>query len=280
MDYNAINYLVIAAIGLVSLFLFLMMYQVDWAGMGKRLQKRRDAVEVRLKNRSKGYFSYTRIDDELRGRGVYYMFGEDAVNPVTWLILKFVISLAGAGIGISLAGSLAGALLGPVAFFMPDILVKASNDKDNEDMMMDIKRIFDTLKIQTVGSVHLTNALLECYMVVSNVRLKRELQKMSAYILGTNDIATGVERFQSRFENRYIDSLCMTLVQAQENGSSVQLLDDLSERIANMQDAMNMAEQQRLERKIQAFELMVLAVSLLGGIYFLAVSFSISASSF
>ena len=56
------------------------------------------------------------------------------------------------------------------------------------------------------------------------------------------DIYEALDRFQSRFDNRYIDSLCITILQALESGQALALLGDITEQIKDMEETV-------LERK-------------------------------
>ena len=44
-----------------------------------------------------------------------------------------------------------------------------------------------------------------------------------------------LERFQGQFNNRYIDSLCITVMQAMESGQAVELLTDIADQIRDME---------------------------------------------
>lgn len=265
---------------LIPLAIFFIIIKVDWAKRAISLNDRAHKnIEGKLKTSNKKYFSYDRIDTMLHAKGIYYMLNGE-INPVTFMVLKVAIALIFGMVGFSIIGWIGTIIAGVLGFFILDILINLSNESDNEDMLMDIKRIFDTLKIQTKGSVHLSNALLECYMVVSNKRLKKELQKLSSYILATNDVPTAVKNFNAQFQNQYIDSLCMTLLQAQDNGKSVQLLDDLSKQIANMQTALNIKEKDRIERKTQFYEILIFAGLIAFCVYALATNLMTSLLTF
>lgn len=281
MGYQEIHVLLLVCMGMMAFALFLALYLIDWQKLaGTMTDRTADLIEGRLKSTSGGYFSYRRLDQYLRAMGMYGAFGEAVVNPVSFLALKSAVALVLFTVGYSLYGWILAVLAGILGFFVLDLLIQWSNDSDNEAMMLDLKRVFDTLRIQTAGSVHLSSALLECYLVVSFPRLKKELQKLSVYILATNDLNGAIERLNGAFRNRYVSSLCMTLTQALENGSSIQLLEDLSGQIADMQAAMNLKEQERISRKVQRYELMLFAGILVYCVYTLAVNMSSGVAQF
>lgn len=273
MSYGTVHTLAILVAILISYICFLLISKVDWLKiMGNGAESFSDNLELSLKSSNTGYFSYHRIDDMLRQSGIYYDFGEDIINPATYIILKFALAFIMFFVGLSLSGIFLGLGFMVVGFFMMDIIVNVSNESDNDAMMMDIKRIYDTLKIQLNGSVHLTIALIEAHIVVANPRLKSELQRMSATVLSTNDVVSSVRKFNSNFKNPYIDSLCLTLIQGEQNGNTVQLLRDLSQQIADMQTALNLKEQQRVDTKVQMYELLIFLVVIAFCLYVMAVS--------
>lgn len=220
-------------------------------------------TETNISNKlkkSKGYFNYTKIAEDLKKHGIEYMFG-DAANPFVYLMVKLFFAILVLAVGISLgtgvSAILLGIVLGIVGFFAPDIVVRVINDVDNDEMMSDIKAIFDTLKIQTKSGVYLSYSLCECYMIVENPRLKRALLDMTSDIIAKNQIEPAVNEFNSKFENPYIDTLCVTIIQSMESGKSAQILEDLSTQISDMQRAVNIKEKEALDRKVQLFEILI-----------------------
>lgn len=111
-----------------------------------------------------------------------------------------------------------GSFLALAGFFIPDIYAKVSNNSDNEKILLDIRGIFDTIRIKTEGGMFLTSAIMECYKNTRNRRLKQALFEMNAQIIAKNDIRETVDVFNSKFKNKYIDTLCVILKQSLEAG--------------------------------------------------------------
>jgi len=254
-------------------------YKTNWQTVTKSANdKLQDRIydllkEDEIKNENKGYFNLERIDYYLRSHGGYFMF--KWLNPASFLMIKSVLALLTfvllllmikTNIVIVLICSTVGAIAG---FFAFDLLIDTSNNEDNDNMLSDIKTIFDTLRTQTKAGVFLTNSLAECYMIVGNDRLKDALLDMTNKITIQNDIEDAVKDFNKKFDNQYIDTLCITILQSMESGKSVQILDDLSKQIADMQSAINIKEQEKLDAKIQVLELLIfvgLVISVLYGL--------------
>ena len=50
-----------------------------------------------------------------------------------------------------------------------------------------------------------------------------------------SDLVTALSDFQQKFDNRQIDALCITLIQAGESGQAVDLLKDMGEQLKDME---------------------------------------------
>lgn len=275
-----VNYAKIFFLLLVPILVTVFIYKTQWgvlAGKANTKVKKSvlDMLEVneekdRIKNK-KGYFNLERIDSYLRSHGGYFMF--DWLDPFTFLMIKCGLALLFFAVGVSLIKGnlflavLVSAVLAVLGFFSFDFIINVANDSDNDDMLTDIKSIFDTLKIQTKAGVFLSYSLCECYLIVKNARLKAAMLEMTNKIVIKNDIETAVTEFNKCFENSYIDTLCITIVQSMESGKSVQILEDLSKQIADMQHAINIREREKLDSKVQLLEIMVF-VGLIGAVLY------------
>lgn len=264
---------------LIPVIVAVFVYKSQWGVMAKNVNaKVKKSVLDVLENteaeditkNKKSYFNLERIDTFLRSNGGYYMF--DWLEPFTFIMIKAGLGLLFFIVGLSLGGTLAiglvlGIILAIIGFFAFDFIIKVANDSDNDDMMDDIKSIFDTLKIQTKAGVFLSYSLSECYLIVKNARLKAAMLEMTNKIVIKNDIETAVTEFNKNFENSYIDTLCITIKQSMESGKSVQILEDLSKQIADMQHAINVREREKMDSRIQALELGVF-VGLIGAVLY------------
>lgn len=274
-----VNYVKIFFLILIPVIVAVFVYKSQWGVMAKNTTAKvkksvLDALEnTELEDKEKNkksYFNLERIDTFLRSNGGYYMF--DWLEPFTFILIKFGLGLLFFIVGISLGGSIViglvlGVILAIIGFFSFDFIIKIANDSDNDDMMDDIKSIFDTLKIQTKAGVFLSYSLSECYLIVKNARLKAAMLEMTNKIVIKNDIESAVTEFNKNFENAYIDTLCITIKQSMESGKSVQILEDLSKQIADMQHAINIREREKMENRVQILE-MGIFVGLIGAVLY------------
>ena len=220
-------------------------------------------IQHRLKQRKTGQFSYREIDRKLKSKGAYYVLQEH-INPAIYMVIKVLTTLLFVFMSLSFSNNVILIIaLGTLGFFLFDILLAFSNNNDNEEMLSDIKDVVDILKIQTNAGIHLSESLITCYRTVKNKRLKYELIELVNNIMLTNDIETSIRSFNTRFDNEYIDMICVMILQAQESGYSVQIMKDMSTQLSDLQKAINIKRQESLDRKVQLLELLVF-VGLLG----------------
>lgn len=201
------------------------------------------------------YLNFDKLNLYLTQYGIKFMFG-DKIDPIGYLGIKFASAFLFCIAGLEAVGLMLGIgfwILGFVAF---DFLIKFSNSQDNDKMAKDIRSVYDTLRLQTKANVYLLQALSECYLCVQSERLKAALLKLTSNIIANSEIDEAIDEFNIQFKNNYIDSFCIIIKQSLESGKSVQILEDMSNQIVDVQKSIEMKERQALERVIQLFQLL------------------------
>lgn len=261
------------------LFVFLVM-QVDWEEKISAVNDAGSDFAGRILKKSKiDYFRYDSIQRFLNSKGAVYLFGNLA-TPVNYMILKILIVLLMFMTGMSLGGVLPAFLVGFMGFFVPDLLLTISNNADNDEMLTDIKCIYDTLRIQTKAGVYLSASLSECYLACSNRRLKSALLELTNDINTRRDMEDALERFHDKFDCGQIDLFCIVIRQSLESGKSVKILEDLSLQMNDLQHAINLKAKEALERKVQIIELLIFIGLLAVTVYSLGMEVMTSVLSF
>lgn len=224
-----------------------------------------ETICMRAKNTKKGFFEYERWDQYLKVNGAAYHYGT-WINPVSYMALCLIISLGGLAIG--LAGGLIYGIVACIAgLFLPGLLLEHMNKRDNEKMLTELDLVYSALVIQIRAGVYVTDALAECYGSVSQVRLRDALQTLSSDIVMKADLDNALEKLQSQFNNRYIDSLCITILQAMESGQAVELLGDISEQIKDMEINLQQKKKEQLNRSVTFYQLGIFALILVLVLY-------------
>lgn len=202
-------------------------------------------------------WDYERWETFLRVNGASYHFGK-WINPVSYTTLCLALTGAGFVIGLrfGLPVGLAGAVL---AAFLPGLLLERMNRRDNEAMLTELNLVYNALAIQIRAGVYVTDALAEVYGNVRQVRLRDGLETLAGDIVMKADLDQALERFQGQFSNRYIDTLCITILQAMESGQAVELLGDIADQIKDMELTIQSRRKERLDRSITFYQLGIFA---------------------
>lgn len=213
-----------------------------------------------LRERGKRSVWYQRTEKWLRKNGAVFHYGRK-IDPARFLAVRIVLALLGllALSGVSIWAGAGGAA---ALFFLPALLLDYLNRRDNERMLPELKLVYHALEIQIQAGVYVTDALSECYGSIQEQRLRRALLDLAGDIVMKADIYEALDRFQTRFDNRYIDSLCITILQALESGQALALLGDISEQIKDMEETVLERKKGALDRSITFYQLGVLTVVL------------------
>ena len=246
---KVLRILVCALIAVLLISIYLM------SGQKKVLLRAYENICMQAKKQN-GFFDYERLEKYLCGN----------VNPVSYSGLCLVSALFLLVIGLSW-GIVAGLFGAGVGFFLPGILLEYMNKKDNEKMLTELNLIYSALSIQIRAGVYVTDALAECYGSVSQIRLREALQNLSGDIVMKADLDSALERFQGQFNNRYIDSLCITILQATESGQAVELLGDIAEQIKDMELILQQKKKEKLNRSVTFYQLGIFALILVLVLY-------------
>lgn len=82
-----------------------------------------------------------------------------------------------------------------------------------------------------------------------------------------SDVDSALEKLQGKFDNRYIDTLCITILQALESGQAVDVLNDIAEQIKDMEAALLDKKKTNMDRSITFYQLGILTAILIVVIY-------------
>lgn len=222
-------------------------------------------VCMRARSSPKDFFDYERWENYLRIHGASYYYGT-WMNPVTYMALCIVIGLVGLTLG-GASGVLVGLVCAVLGAFLPGILLQYLDKRDNEKMLAELDLVYSALSIQIRAGVYITDALTECYGSVTHERLRDALQNLSGDIVMKADLDQALERFQGGFRNRYIDSLCITILQATESGQAVELLGDIAEQIKDMEITLQHKKKEQLNRSATFYQLGIFALILVLVLY-------------
>lgn len=218
-----------------------------------------------LLNRKRVKLDYQRLNNFLKQNGAKFHYGK-WIEPIKYLAIQIILAVLGLLIG-SVQGNIWGIFAMILSFWLPKFLLCYLNSRDNEKMLPELKLLYHALAIQIKAGVYVTDALAECYGSVHEVRLRNALLELSGDIVMKADVEEALERFQGKFDNQYIDSLCITILQALESGQAIELLSDIAEQIKDMEAAVLERKKAALDRSITFYQLGILAAILVVVLY-------------
>lgn len=244
----------------------LLMAAVTAFGSGREflLKTYEDVYGGLVKSRS-SLFDYRKTEAYLRKNGAVYHFGKKT-GPIGYMMLRLLAGGCGMLLGTvwKLWAGLPAAIL---CYMLPDLLLVHCNNKDNERILPELKLVYHAISIQIRAGVHVTDALAECYASVRKGRLRDALLSLSGDIVMKADVEEALETFQGKFDNQYIDALCITVLQALESGQAVELLSDIGEQMKDMESFLMSRKKANLDRSITFYQLGILAAILVIVLY-------------
>lgn len=243
----------------VSVFVLLLLLRRS-AGREKKVLRAYRELKGFLKEKGEAGSLYQSYKGWLVRNGACFHYGP-WVEPVRFSALCLILGLAGLLAGMA-GGGWCGALFFLGLLLLPVVLLSYLNRRDNERMLPELKLVYHALEIQTRAGVYITDALAECYGSVQEKRLRKALLELAGDIVMKADVSASLEKFQGKFDNRYVDSLCIIILQALESGQAVELLRDIGEQIRDMEEAVMEQRKAALDRRITFCQLGVLTVVL------------------
>lgn len=216
------------------------------------------AVCMQVKESKGLQLNFKKCQAYLKSHGAAYHYG-NWMNPLTYWLLCVLLAGVGLILGVGF-GLLATLVFGTLGAFLPGILLEWMNKKDNEEMLPELKMIYAALAIQIRAGVYVTDALAECYTCVKQKRVRDALLVLSADIVMKSDLDEAFERFQSAFSNVYVDTLCITLLQAMESGQAIELLGDIGEQMKDTESLLQAKKKEQLNRSAVFYQLGIFAV--------------------
>lgn len=217
--------------------------------------------------REKGRNTVWYLDTErmLKKMGASFHYGKK-IGPGRYLAIRLLCAFAGFCVGNAVS-TVCGLIFMTFMWMLPMLLLSYLNKRDNDRMLTEIKLIYESLAIQIRAGINMSDALMECYSGVRERRLRGALLDLASDLVVKSDIFSALEDFQGKFDNRYIDSLCITMLQALESGQAVELLGDISEQIKDMENSAMEKKRGKLDRSITFYQLGILAAMLVVILY-------------
>ena len=241
------------------LALFMVIYFSRTYHPVKALQKTYIRIDGLL-HEKKRFFDYQETSLFLQEHGASEHFGK-WIDPVKYLAIRLCLAAVGfiLGIGYHPFLAFAGVVIG---YQLPVIALLYLNNKDNDRMTLQIQTLYSLLQVQIHAGVPMADALAESYQSFPAGRLKNALQDFSG-TLYMGSFERALEDFNHKFDNGFIDSMCVILLQARESGQAMDLLRDISKQITDMQAALQLKKKEKLNQ-LTTFCLLGIMAAMIG----------------
>ncbi len=241
--------------------LFLLLARLQWLYHPERIVLRTfQEFSGFLKKRKTAELWYQRTRRWLIKNGAVFHYGK-LIEPMRYLSVRIVLAAVGF-VSLLSVSIYAGIAMAAGLFFLPNGMLLYLNGKDNERLLPELKLVYHALDIQIRAGVYIMDALTECYGSVQDKRLRAALLDLASDIVVNSDAFTALEQFQEKFDNRYIDSLCLIILQALESGQALELLGDIGEQIKDMEETVLERKKSALDRSVTFYQLGILAAVL------------------
>lgn len=219
-----------------------------------------EVICMKARNEKHSWWDYEKWEDFLTANGAGFHYGS-WMNPVSYMALCIVAGISCFTVGTWYSVWIGGAtaLMG---IFLPGILLEYLNKRDNERMLTELDLVYSALAIQIRAGVYVSDALSECYGSVKHPRLRSALQDLCSDLVMKSDLGNALESLQRKFNNKYIDTLCITIMQACESGQAVELLGDIAEQIKDMELLLQQRKKEQLDRSTTFYQLGIFVISL------------------
>lgn len=130
---------------------------------------------------SKGYTGWAeKTERKLIRNGAKYHFGK-TITPMKYLTGRIVLAFLGA-ISLLKIGCGYAVLAATVLYFLPELLLIYMNERDNRNMLTEIKLIYQALEVQIRAGIYVADALTECCQSVKGRRLQQALIECSCAV--------------------------------------------------------------------------------------------------
>ena len=251
--------------------------------LGLRISPKKAAIMayellcMKAKKEKRPWWDYDKWDAFLAANGALFHYGR-WINPVSYVALCVVTGICGFMIG-TWSGFWLGCVGALMGTFLPGILLEYLNKRDNEHMLTELDMLYSALSIQIRAGVYVSDALMECYGSVNHPRLRAALQDLCSDLVVNAELGRALEGLQRKFNNKYIDTLCITILQSCESGQAVELLGDIAEQIKDMEVLIQQKKKDQLDRSTTFYQLGVFVISM-GLTLYLCISNMFSAALF
>lgn len=233
---------------IISVLIFWLIVLLAQTYQPNRIIRTYERVNKQLKEKKNVFFDYEKVKVFLTANGAKFYLGK-WVEPIKYYAIRLVLAAVFFGIGLQFHWLLA-VIFAFIGYHLLQFIIIYRNRKYNERMLPQIQTIYSALQIQIKAGVFVSDALAECYSRLEPGRLRTALEEVAGELFVKSSFESAITNLNRKFNNGFIDSLCIILLQAKETGKSAELLNDISYQLNDMNKTLLMKKRAALERTI------------------------------
>lgn len=195
-----------------------------------------NAINNKLMSSGNSISKYEEINLYLKRNGYKYYYNN--MEPSKYVTVKIYVSILMAIFGI-IAYGIVGAIVGcVVGYNIINLYTSYLNRKDNKAITDDIRIILAAMRVQGSANIYITDIIKECYYEIKNKRLKKAILEFNGDLRAKKDVGEAVDSLGEKFNNKYIESLCVVIKQQFKSGKSTNMLEYINKQMLALQREM------------------------------------------
>lgn len=172
----------------------------------------------------------------------------DKITPPVYRLVQGILFFIGFAAAAGASGNWIACLLcGGLSVAVPDIFIRLHTKRENQRMLPDIEHLYHLLQLQHQAGAFIMDSLIDSYRVVTYWRLKKALVDLTGAISNKKPVREAAEEFASKFDNPYLTTLADIIRHSVEDGNTDTMLTDMSEQLADIQQAQYVTSKGRQE---------------------------------
>lgn len=251
-------------------------FYVVFSTLNKVYGKREEIFnKINASYQASGTMPYKKL--MLSRRGIMYRVNNYDLSPGYYLVLKVSVGILISALAFLLVMKWYMLLIGfAIGYFGVPLYFRYENNKDNEEMMMDIYNTYANIKIQMGAGIYIRECLEYTYEMVTNKRYKQALREL---ILNFSDKTVSstdaVSVFKNRFDSQEIDKLAALISSFLQYGINANHTDDIMTEIQGLIQADTLKKEHDIEMKAEMVTFAFFGVIIAMVVFMIFSSFSL-----
>lgn len=251
-------------------------FYVVFSTLNKVYGKREEIFnKINASYQASGTMPYKKL--MLSRRGIMYRVNNYDLSPGYYLVLKVSVGILISALAFLLVMKWYMLLIGfAIGYFGVPLYFRYENNKDNEEMMMDIYNTYANIKIQMGAGIYIRECLEYTYEMVTNKRYKQALREL---VLNFSDKTVSstdaVSVFKNRFDSQEIDKLAALISSFLQYGINANHTDDIMTEIQGLIQADTLKKEHDIEMKAEMVTFAFFGVIIAMVVFMIFSSFSL-----